>query len=60
MPSCSRNALLAQTLSTLMPTMTVLVSLNSPALSRNRDSSVVQPGENAAGKNATTTFCLPR
>ena len=58
-PSCLANAMLAQMLSTLRPRMTVLVSLNLPALSRYRDISVVQPGENAAGNQARTTFCFP-
>ena len=58
-PSCSLNALFAHTLSTLMPNTCVLVALNLPAFSRYRESSVVQPGEKAAGKNASTTFCFP-
>ena len=58
-PSFSAKATLAQTLSTLIPRMTVLFELNSPALSRYFATSLVQPGENAAGKNASTTFFCP-
>src|SRR5437879_13746393 len=58
-PSFSANATLAQTLSTLIPRITVLFELNSPVFSRYFAISVVQPGENAAGKNARTTFFCP-
>ena len=59
-PSFSANATLAQMLSTLMPRITVLFELNSPVFSRYFVISVVQPGENAAGKKARTTFFCPR
>jgi hypothetical protein len=58
-PSFSANATLAQTLSTLIPRITVLFELNSPVLSWYFAISLVQPGENAAGKNASTTFFCP-
>jgi len=58
-PSLSANAAFAHVLSTLMPRMTVLFVLNCPEFSWYLAISFVQPGENAAGKNASTTFFCP-
>ena len=58
-PSCSRNARFDQVLSTLTPRILVLAAVNVPCDVWYCFISLVQPGENAAGKNATTTFCLP-
>ncbi len=58
-PSCSRNARFDQVLSTLTPSTLVLAVVNAPCVVWYCFISLVQPGENAAGKNATTTFCLP-
>src|SRR5215467_10192880 len=58
-PSLSANASLAHVLSTLIPRITVLFELNWPDCSWYFAISPVQPGENAAGKNASTTFFWP-
>ena len=55
-PSLSANARFAHVLSTLMPRITVLFVLNWPDVSWYLAISFVHPGENAAGKNASTTF----